>query len=184
MKEKTVHTKSIYEGRILSLEVLDVELEDGRASIREIVRHVRAVGVLPLLPDGSYIWVRQYRKPLDAYIIEICAGLIEPGETAEATAHRELLEETGCRAKSLRRIGALASSPGYTDEMVDLFLAECDPPEAGQNLDRDENIEVLRLRSDEIESGIRNGTIFDGKSVSAWFLARMYTDSEPGVVPP
>ena len=181
MKEITVHTKSIYEGRILSLELLDVELEDGRTSIREIVRHVRAVGVLPRLPDGSYIWVRQYRKPLDAYVIEICAGLIEPGETPEETARRELLEETGCRPKSLHRIGALASSPGYTDEMVDLFLADCDPPEVGQKLDSDESIEVLRLCSDEIENGIRNGSIFDGKSVSAWFLARLHADLRPGV---
>jgi len=172
--ERTVDQTTIYDGRVLALEVLRVELEDGRRSVREIVRHARAVGVLPRLPDGRFLLVRQFRKAMEREMIEICAGLVEDGEAPEAAARRELLEETGCRAERLVKLGSLCSSPGYTDEVVDVFFADCRAPGASPDLDDDEHVEVVRASREDVDAMILDGTLFDGKSVAAWHLFALW----------
>lgn len=180
MTERTLDARILYSGRVLDLELLDVELEDGRRATREIARHAAAVGVLARLPDGRFVWVRQYRKAVEEPVIEICAGLVEPGETPEAAARRELMEETGHRARRLEPLARLFTSPGFTDERVDLFRADCDPVPAAARPDADERVERLVLSREEIETGIRDGRIRDAKSVAAWFLGR---DLPPGHEP-
>ena len=171
MHEKTIGGKTLYQGRILDLEVLDVELEDGKRSIREIVRHAGAVGVLPRLPDGRFVFVRQYRKAVDEEVVEVCAGLVDDGETAEAAARRELKEETGCRADRLVHLGVLYSSPGYTDEKVDAYFADCRPDgDGGLQLDSDERLERVVLTGEQVGSLIRENRIRDSKTIAVWLL--------------
>ncbi len=172
MKEFTRKTERIYSGRVLDLERLDVELEDGRPALREIVRHRGAVGVLPRLPDGSFIFVRQFRKAVEAEAIEVCAGLLEPGEPPESAARRELREETGLAADRLVFLGRLWSSPGYTDEAVDVYFAECREKQSARELDEDERVETLRLTEREVEDLIRRNEIHDAKTVAVWHLYR------------
>ncbi len=172
MEERTRSERRVFEGRIVALDVLEIERADGLRAEREIVRHAPAVGVLARLPDGAFLLVRQYRKAIESYAIEICAGLVDPGEDAETAARRELLEETGCRAERLLPLGSLYSSPGYTDERVDVFFAECAEPDAALSLDADEHVEVLRLDAEGIEALIRDGHMVDAKSVAAWTLYR------------
>lgn len=173
MHEATTGARTVYDGRVVRLDVLDVRLEDGSPAVREIVRHAPAVAVLPRLPDGTFLLVRQFRKAMEAEVVELCAGLNEPGEAPEAAARRELREETGCTAERLVHLGTIYSSPGYTDEVIDLFYAECAAPRAGTQLDEDERVEVVPLRAAEIEAMLRDNRIRDGKTVAAWTLYRM-----------
>jgi len=173
MNERTRKTEPIFAGRILRLERLEVELDDGRSAVREIVRHRGAVGVLPRLPDGRFLLVRQYRKAVEAAAIEVCAGLLDPGESPETAARRELLEETGRRARRWVHLGRLWSSPGYTDEAVEVFFAECEGESQAADLDEDERVETLAVSADEIEEMIRRNDIRDAKTIAAWQLYRL-----------
>ncbi len=173
MREITTAARTIYAGRVVRLEVHDVCLEDGRTSTREIVRHAPAVAVLPRLPDGRFLLVRQFRKAVDAEVVELCAGLREPGEPAEEAARRELAEETGCTARRLQPLGRVCVSPGYTDEWIDLFYAECDPPSGDNDLDADEHVEVVALGRADLETALRENRIRDAKTFAAWALAHL-----------
>lgn len=170
MHEKTLSKKTLYDGRILALDLHEVELTDGRRSQREIIRHAAAVGVLPRLPDGRFVLVRQYRKAMEEAVIEVCAGLVDPGERPEEAAHRELREETGCTARALTPLGRLYSSPGYTDEVVDVYFADCGEARAPHDLDTDEHVENLVLTRQEIRGLIERGDIRDAKTIAVWFL--------------
>ncbi len=173
MHEATLAARTVYEGRVVRLDVLEVELADGRRSVREIVRHAPAVAVLPRLPNGDFLLVRQYRKALESEVIELCAGLREPGETPEEAARRELLEETGRTATRLRHLGCVLASPGYTDERIDLYLADCAEASRAADLDADEHVELVRLRPEELRQALRDNTIRDGKTLAAWALAEL-----------
>ena len=133
MYEKTLATKSIYKGRILDLEVLDIEMGNGVKSIREIIRHQSAIAVIAMLPDERFVFVRQFRKAVEQDVLEIIAGLKEDGETAEECAWREILEETGYTAQSLIHLGKVFPSPGYTEEYIDLFFAALDAHQLPQS---------------------------------------------------
>lgn len=173
MSERTIHSECIYDGRVLRLERLQVALDDGRPALREIIRHSGAVGILPQLPDGRFVLVRQYRKAVEAEVIEVCAGLLDPGESPEIAARRELLEETGCRARRLVHLGSLWSSPGYTDEAVDVYYAECEPERSAADLDDDERVHAFTVTAEEIEALIRRNEIHDAKTVAVWMLYRL-----------
>jgi ADP-ribose pyrophosphatase len=172
MREKTRSSRTLYSGRVLTLEILDVELEDGRPAVREIIRHARAVCVLPRRPDGRFVWVRQFRKAMEEEVVEVCAGLVEPGEAPEAAARRELSEETGLAADRLIHLGEVYSSPGYSDEKVDLYFAECSAPAGAANPDEGEQVETLALSPEQIDARIRSGDIRDAKSIAVWLLYR------------
>ena len=95
MYEKTISRRTVFKGRILDVDVLDVELEDGRHSIREIVQHGVAVAIIPRLPDGRFIFIRQFRKAMERVCFEVVAGNCDSNEATEHAAARELQEETG-----------------------------------------------------------------------------------------
>jgi ADP-ribose pyrophosphatase len=170
MKEKTLKKQVIFEGRILRLELLEVELEPGTRARREIIRHPGAVVVIPELPDGRIVLVRQFRKPLERHVIEAVAGLKERGEDPRTCAAREVREETGYRAKKVNRLGSVFASPGYTDERLHLFHIELDPRRREPSLDDDERVEVLYFRPAEVDRMIATGRIFDCKTLATWLL--------------
>lgn len=172
MEERTLSTNRIYEGRILSLDLMNVEMENGVKADREIVRHCGAVAVLARLPDGRFAMVRQFRKPLDQHMLEVVAGILEPGENPDYAARRELKEETGYDACSLERVGGIYPSPGYTDEHIEVFFAELNGDADPSDLDHDEHVELVLLSRSEIERKIQEEEIKDGKTLAAWLLCR------------
>jgi ADP-ribose pyrophosphatase len=165
MKEKGLDINYIYKGRIINLRQDSVELADGTKAKREIVEHKGAVAVLGKLPDGKFLFVRQYRRPFDVVMIEVPAGIPNPGEKGEDTARRELLEETGYLAKKITALGEAATSPGYSDEMIKFFAAE-DLEFKGQDLDEDERVEAFSLSFEEAWKKILSGEIKDGKTMA------------------
>lgn len=109
LTEKTLGTRRVFEGRALVIDVVDIELPDGRRSIREIVRHRGAAVVLGQRPDGCYVLVRQYRKAIEQALLEVVAGGLEEGEDPDTAARREMEEESGYEVISLKKIGMIGT---------------------------------------------------------------------------
>lgn len=168
--EKSLKSNKVFEGRILKVEVHEVELQNGKVASREVVRHQGAVGIVPIC-DNKLIMVKQYRFPLAEYLLEIPAGKIDPGEQPEKTAIRELREETGFAPVEMKLMTIFYSSPGFSDEKIYLYLAdvkknhEPDP-------DEDEFLEVEEIPFEDIIELITAGKIRDGKTIAAVLLAQ------------
>lgn len=160
----------IYRGKILDLSKSRFEsATKGEVEI-EIVHHNGGAGALPVFVDKTIALVRQWRYPLGRYSLEICAGRIEPGQTAEMAARRELEEEVGLRAASLTKLCEFNVAPGYCEERIYTYLAT-GLEESAQSLDDDEEIEVVRLPFAEALSLIRAREIDDAKSIITLLMA-------------
>ena len=170
MPERTVSSSTVFAGRLLTVEVQDVELEPGVQARREIVRHPGAVAVIAHDTDGRFLFVRQYRKAIERDLLEIVAGGLEPGEPPRDAAEREMAEETGRPVRSLTQLGSMYPAPGYTSELIHLFAAELDKGRVTREGDADERIAVVHLTRDEVEAQIAAGNIQDGKTLAAWLL--------------
>lgn len=162
--EKRLDGKTVYNGKILKLEVDDVELPDGSRSLRECVRHCGGAAVL-LVSDGKILLVKQFRYLYGKAIYEIPAGKLEPDEDAARGAARELEEETGYRAKLVRMLD-LYPSAGYTDEVIHVFFAERFEY-VGQKPDKGEFLECEFVGTEEVLKLIERGEICDAKTVAA-----------------
>lgn len=172
-EEKTIATKPIYDGNIISLQVDDVRLPNGQEAKRELVKHPGAVAIIPVTDDGKLIMVKQFRKALEKTIIEIPAGRIEPNEDPKRTAIRELEEETGYGTKHMTYLQSFATSPGFADEIIHVYVAKdlfkIDNPEDG---DEDEFIELLTVTIEEAEALVASGDIYDAKTAFAILYAK------------
>ncbi len=170
MNERTLNSKRVFDGRLLKLDVETVEIEGGRISEREIVRHPGAVTVLVRMPDARFVFIRQYRKPIEQQLLEVVAGCLEDCEAPEACARREVREETGYDVTSIQSLGLTYPGPGYSDETLHMFFAEVGNEQASQALDEDEIIEVVYLSESAIEAMITNNEIMDAKTLAVWTL--------------
>ena len=173
MREKTIGSRTVFEGRIMRIEVLDVELPDGRIATREIVRHGPAVAVIARRRDGEFVFIRQFRKAMERTCFEVMAGNVDPGEASEAAAVRELKEETGYEPDSIRFLSSIYPSMGYCDERIDIFYADVHEP-GDTNFDHDEEIETVLLTEEEMDEMIRAGEVQDAKTLAAWALWKTF----------
>jgi ADP-ribose pyrophosphatase len=162
--ERVVESRRLFEGQIVNLRVDTVELAAGRRATREVVEHADVVAIVPLLEDGDVLLVRQYRLPPRQLMLEVPAGSVDAGETAEEAAQRELAEEIERRAGRLERLCGFYVSPGFCDEYVHVFLAT-QLEEASLPHDDDEELEVVRLPLAEAVRLVIEGEIRDSKSV-------------------
>ena len=142
---------------------------DGVEHVRDTVQHPGAVTVLPMVDDDHVCLIRNYRVAIDQYLIELPAGTLEPGEAPETTAHRELEEETGYRAKHVEKLSAFFMSPGILNERMHLYLATGLTPGPTQ-LDAGEQIENLVVPWEEAIAMAQDGRIQDSKSLVALLL--------------
>jgi len=173
MEEKTLSKEDVFDGRIFRLERHTVSLPDGETSVRDIIRHPGAVGVVARTPEGNFVMVRQYRKAIEEITVEVVAGgLDSPDEDPEECARRELEEETGRRAASLTYLGRIYPTPGYVDEKIELYFAELEADSGEASPDEDEFVEAFECSEDEVERMISEGEIVDSKTLSAWLLFR------------
>lgn len=170
MNEKTLRSKTVFDGRLLKLDCLDVELDSGVRAEREIVRHPGAAVVLPQLPDGRFVFVRQFRKPVERELIEAVAGVLEHGEDPADCAARELMEETGFKSNELHKLGVAYPSPGYTDEELHFFYAQLSCARGSPSPEDDEKLDVVYFSVEDFEKMILKGEIVDAKTVVAWQL--------------
>ncbi len=170
LSERVVSRNEVFSGRILRLVVDRVALPDGREADRELVLHPGAVAILPILPDGKILLVRQYRHAVGGSLWEIPAGKLDvAGESPRGCAARELREETGYAASDWEEIFSFYTSPGFTDERIILFfasgLARASDPLPGEIDDQAE------FAVEEAMEMISRGEIKDAKTILAlaWF---------------
>lgn len=169
MKEKTFKSKLIYKGKILSLRLDDVILPNGKTTTREIVEHPGAVAILPLIDKDKFLLVKQFRTPIRKTLLEIPAGKIEKGENIRQCAKRELMEETGYKTDNLKKIASVYLAPGYSSEIIHVFLAK-NLKETKSNPDDDEFIQNVILKKKDTLDKIKNGKINDSKTIIAIML--------------
>ena len=168
MEEKLLASKRIYEGRLVNLRQDAVVLSSGRETVREVVEHPDCVAIVAINSEDNVVMVRQFRKPVEGVLLEIPAGVIEPGEEPQECALRELEEETGYMAGKMERIGGFYSSPGYSTEFLYLFLAT-DLQKGSTRPDEDEIIEVVSIPWEQIPGLIAKGEVCDAKSIVGLF---------------
>lgn len=167
-EEKTIHSQTIFTGKVISLKVDDVTLPNGATSKREIINHPGAVAVIAITESNKILLVEQYRKALERSIIEIPAGKLEQGEEPIVTARRELEEETGYTSNNLKYIQTFATSPGFADEVIHLFVAKnLKKLEVPVELDDDEFVELMEVTVEEAEAMVSDGKIYDAKTAFA-----------------
>jgi ADP-ribose pyrophosphatase len=165
LSEKQLSSETIYDGKILKLQVDDVTLPDGKIAKRECVRHCGGAAVL-FVKDNKIALVKQFRYLYNKAIYEIPAGKLDVGENGETGAKRELEEETGYRANKITHLADIYPSPGYTDEIIHIYFAE-DATFIGQRLDEGEFLNCLFMPLDEVLQKIDSGEICDAKTVTA-----------------
>ena len=172
-----IDSEIVYEGRVVRLSLDTVRFPDGSEGRLEMIRHVGASAVLPFVgglsdADPDVLLVRQYRYASGGYLFEVPAGLrAGPEEGWEECAHRELEEETGMRATGMTPLTNIYTTPGFTDEVIRLFVATHLKP--GQmSRDLDEFMEVVRVSFSEALEMVRDGRIVDAKSIATI----LYTD--------
>ncbi len=172
LTETQVEGNQVFHGKLLDVRCDRVALPDGKESTREYIVHQGAAVVIALLDNGELLFERQFRYPLGKALLELPAGKIDPGEDVLVTAQRELLEETGYTAEKWRHVGLVHPCVGYSNERIEIFLAErLQKHEAGQSLDHEEFLDVLTMSLDEAMEGVRNGDITDAKTVACLFWA-------------
>jgi ADP-ribose pyrophosphatase len=158
--------RRVYEGRIIDVSLDQVRLPDGKQCELETIRHPGAAAVVAIDDKQQVLLVRQFRYATGGWLLEIPAGKLDPGETPEACARREVEEETGFRAGTLTSLGWIWTTPGFTDEKIWLFLAR-DLRPGRQTLEDHEVLQLERLPLARAVEMAANGEIVDAKSTCA-----------------
>lgn len=167
---ETRNRETIFRGLVVDVEQMDVRIGTKGWHRYQIVRHPGGVGVLPVDDDGMVILIRQLRPAAEAFLLEIPAGRLHPGEDPAVCGRRELLEETGLSAERLVPLGVYYSSPGVFDEVIHLYRAEGLTQGEAEPEDY-EDIEIVRIPFDEAMEMARDGRIPDGKTMVALLRA-------------
>lgn len=169
LKEELIESRTLYRGRIVTLRIDTVRLPNGHIARREIVEHHGAVAIVPLIDSETVLLIRQYRQAVGEVLLEIPAGTLEPGESPDACAQRELEEETGYQAQQMRRLFSQYLAPGYSQEVLHVYLAESLQP-TRQRLDEDELNELVPTPLNQVTEMILQGVIKDSKTIAGLLM--------------
>jgi len=173
---ETLKSKTKFVGRAFSVRQDKVRLPDGNTTCLDIVEHSGAGTSLPIDLDGTIWFVRQYRHAVGTHILEIPAGGLEEGETPEVCAQREIQEEIGMGAKSLKEIGSFFLAPGYSSEYLHIFLATDLYPSTLPK-DEDEILSVEKIPASIAIEMVRNGQFQDAKTIASFYLGLQYFEA-------
>jgi ADP-ribose pyrophosphatase len=167
--EKTLDTQQIYQGSAVNMRVDTVEKAGGRKTTRDVVEHPNCIAVVALDEQDKVLLVRQFRHPVDKFLLEIPAGGIDPGEEPLESVHRELQEEIGYFPRKIENLGGFYTIPGYGTEYLHCFVAS-DLVPSRLIAEDTEDIELVRISLDEIPRLIASGEISDAKSIAALLM--------------
>ena len=163
--EKTISVEKVFKGNVIELTVDTVMLPNGKTATRELIHHPGGVCVLPVDKDKNVYLVRQFRKPYERLLLEAPAGKRNPNEEPLICGKRELLEETGFVSSKYTDLGTLIPTPGYTNEVIYLYVAS-DVEYKEQNLDDDEFLSVEKYPFEDAYNMCLNGEIEDAKTLA------------------
>ncbi len=162
MKEIIIKSIPLYDGKIIKVSRNLVLLQNDKLAFREIVKHKQGVCIIPIL-DDDVLFVKQYRSGVEKVLLELPAGLVDDNEKPLDAALRELQEEIKYSSAKITYLGYFYSSPGFTNELVHLYLAE-DLFKSSLNEDEDEFIELSRYNIKQIKRLLTSNTITDMKT--------------------
>jgi ADP-ribose pyrophosphatase len=175
--EEKISTKRIFDGRLLGVRVDTVRVPNGLETTREIVEHPGAVAIVAVTKANEMVLVRQFRTPTGEVLLEVPAGVPHKEEKREESARRELAEETGYHARNVRKVWAGYSSPGYSNELIEFFLAtdfELRPPSP----DEDEFVVPELIKVEKCLALVKQGKIRDNKTIVGIMIADLYLKGE------
>lgn len=171
-RARLMSSERVYEGRLLEIDVDRVALSGGREANLETIRHPGAAAALPFVDETTVLLIRQYRHAMGGFILEVPAGKLDPGEGPEHCVVREVEEEVGHRPGRILPLGAVFTTPGFTDEVIWLYEAhDLVPTEIAHEVD--EWIEVIQMPFGDAVDAVRDGRIRDAKSVATILHAAM-----------
>jgi ADP-ribose pyrophosphatase len=165
-----------FEGHAFNVEILEVNLPDGRQRQYDLVDHNNSVTIIPVDNDGNIFFVKQFRMGSESQLLELPAGVMDDHESPQKCAAREIREETGMAAGKMTRLGAIYLAPGYSNELNFVFLAQ-DLTEDPLQEDEDEFISIHAYSPGDVKRLIRSGEIKDSKTLAALHLM-LITQSE------
>lgn len=173
LNEKTLEEKLIYKGKIITLSCDKIELPNGKEASREVIRHSGGVGIVALSENDEVFLVNQFRYPYKSELLEIPAGKLNPGENPLECGKRELREETGATASEYTSLGRLLPSPGYTNEIIYMYLAT-GLSFGEMQLDDDEFLDVVKMPLKKAVEMVMSDELADAKTqialLKTWFL--------------
>ena len=175
LTERTVESKTLFDGIIVKLKVDQARLPDGKVAAREVVEHPGGVAVLALDEENNVTLVQQYRYPFHQVLLELPAGKLDAGEDHRPAAVRELSEETGLEAEELTYLGCLLASPGFCTERLHMYLAR-DLRRRASHPDEDEFLNVITMPFEELVRQVMDGTIEDAKTVATTLKVKALLD--------
>ncbi|MFH0920248.1 MAG: NUDIX hydrolase [Fibrobacterota bacterium] len=170
--ERVRKRETLYNGCYLKLEKLTVDCGNGKTGVREIVHVRNAVAVLPVDARGRVTLVRQHRPAIGRTILEVPAGVMDPGESPAACARRECAEETGLRPRKLTKLISYAHAEGYSTGFITLFLGTDLKKTGALKLDATECVEPVLMTFEKLMSLIKKGTVIDSKTLLSALLSR------------
>ena len=173
VRAKLLKSKVLYQGKVFRLQRDTVIEPGGVRADRDIIVHPGSVVVLPIFEDGRVLLIRQYRHSVGEFLWELVAGRKEPDETPAAAARRELIEETGYRAKRLHRMMRVIPTPGFVNEWMWIFAAE-GLRKGEARPEEDEKITARLFTLRQAESMIEKGTLHDAKSICGLLFYMRY----------
>ena len=168
--EKTLSSKTVFEGRVFDVEIKEITTPEGRSSQREIVKHPGGACILPVDDEGNCYLVKQFRSPFEKVMLEAPAGKIEKGEDPLFCASREITEETGLTAGKIESVGNIAATPGYCSEIISLFIGT-ELSYSKAEPDENEYISTVKMPLKEAIELADNGTINDAKTLVLLYKA-------------
>lgn len=165
--------KKVFSGKVIDVSVLNVLLPNGASVQLDKVSHPGASLVVAFF-KGKIAFLKQYRPVIDKHIWELPAGKLSAGESPETCAKRELIEETGLIADDMVSIGRIHTSPGFTDEVIYIFKAECAEIRPSE-MDEDEIIDIHFLEKGQVLELFKKGEITDAKTIAALAFADFFS---------
>ncbi|MGN1412251.1 MAG: NUDIX domain-containing protein [Oscillospiraceae bacterium] len=175
--EKQKSSETIYKGKILTVTKDIAELENNTQAIREVVHHSGGVCIVPITEDDCVLMVKQFRYPFSEAILEIPAGKLEVGENHFDAGKRELLEETGNVCSTYKFLGEIYPTPAYDTEKIFMYMAT-GLTYQGQNLDKDEFLDVVKIPLKKAVEMVLNGEIKDSKTQIGILKAKYLLESK------
>jgi len=168
LEETCITSTRVFDGQLMKVNRDTVRLPNGEESVREYTVHPGAVAIVPILDDGRFVMERQFRYPLHRVFLEFPAGKIDPGEDPVATAHRELLEETGYVAQSLEHLTTIHPVISYSTEKIELYVARGLSLQE-RKLDHNEFLDVVLVEPADLMKQIKAGEVSDVKTIIGAF---------------
>jgi ADP-ribose pyrophosphatase len=173
MKFELLKSETAYKGRAFSVRLDHLLTPDGKTVKYDILEHIGSISIVPLDENGQLYFVRQYRQAAQMDLLELPAGTLEAGEPPAEAAAREIREEIGMAAKNLKEIGSFYLAPGYSTELMHVFLAT-GLTHNPLSPDADEYLSVEKMSVAKAFELAENGHLLDSKSLAALLLARQY----------